>query len=732
MEMTKLDETEQSSPALREIGPYPHMWLSDDQSPYVEQIGLGLGALKVTGSRQTSLPIWPACLPLPKEKDPIRSSWQPHGMAPIEPKINCEKELDLVERKWRPHVLESEFLLRGKRIFQEIVVAPSGASCEMRFEEAISDFKLEGHSYGEADYCMLSDGLRVYERSQNGRPLYYVVKFEPAPDRIEIKNSKESEAPKAFSKRRQIFWKLIWKEAKSRLQISLQLYQGIPVQAIDFPNGKLNHEKLKYSKEKSWAKYFQKEAIRIETPDSRIGKIVDYLCWVYRSNGVKMGGLLNHRFNIPKQTFSGFWCWDSCFHALGGRWLHDRELVWGNLANMPNLQYPEDSHAPGCISNSANTHGVDVWLDRSPTADRIKVMPHMIKMLKGDLGDGSHPPMLAKALESVWETEGQKFLHPGLLECAMQYNDWWDRARASDRFPGLLLVRRWSDSGMDNSKRWGRFGSGIYGTTGDTLSNANWSMPIVTVDTNVYSVMEKRSIARMLKQGGETSLAMKYEREALERESLVLRHLWNQESQFFFDRTEDDGMFVPVLSPTGAHPLLLGAISQEQIDGVLRLLLDPDHFFTKAPFPSLSASDPDFRPEHSYWMGPTWMYYTAYILKGLFRHDKAKAWMVMENILDTLVQDGVPYIFENYNPLTRQYYDCQGFLCQTAFIDLILTEILGLTIRNNELLIDEPSTPISWKQFTIRNIYFKGLTYNISASRTEGENWKWKPECHSG
>ena len=689
------------------IGPYPHMWQSDDQAPYVEQIGLGLATLKVVGDHSMALPIWPAFMAVDKKKDPIRSVWKPHASSPIEPQALPDQDLSIINRQWLPHVLQSTFNWKATKIEQQIVTIKNMAFARIEFEEEVKDFYLNGESYQQAFVTRMNNGLIVHEDHQKAKTVSYQVVLDPIPSKIIM-------IPDENKK----LWKYEWHKPLKRLTITLKL----ACKATDALREKeyLTFEEALNNQERSWASYFNKEVVRVATPDDRINKLVDYLGWVYRSNGLLNGGLLKYRFNMPKQTFVQFWMWDCCFNGISGMWYGDRDLVWGNLLNIPHMQVPAGTTSAGCVPNSCSSYGIYMWDSDDAMSARVMVLPHLMDRLKIK-GDGSHPPIYAQALEKVWETEGRKLASRKLLESAIQYNDWWERTRSSKRFPGLLLVKRWSDTGMDNSKRWGHQGSGIYDTR---LDKGSWSMPIITVDLNVYSVLEKRALANILEHEGDTSSAARYRNEANKRVELIHKHLWSEEAAYYLDHTEEQDMFVPVISPTGAYPLLIEGLTQEREEGIFNYLMDPKHFFTKAPIPSLSVSDPDFQPGQSYWMGPSWMCYTVYILRGMFRTRPDDAWKMFDKILDTLIQQGTPYIFENYNPLTREYYDCQGFQWQCMFVDLILEEILGLKISNGKLVMENPKTPDDWDSFKVKNIYFAGEMHGFEINRNSDRKWE--------
>jgi len=437
---------------------------------------------------------------------------------------------------------------------------------------------------------------------------------------------------------------------------------------------------------------------------------------VFRSNGLRSGGLLSHPYSMPKQTFCGWWMWDSCFHSTGARWYADRELVWGGMLNIENVQYPPGTRGAGTVTNSARPHGVDVFITDDPLSRRLTAMPHMIPKQHGD---GTHPPIFAQALKALWQTEGNDVNMRRLLPNALAYHDWFERRRRSKTLPGLLLVRRWSDSGMDNSPRWGTKGSGIYGTD---LRKADWGIPMVTVDLNVYSVLEKQCLAEMLRAAGNPQKAAKMEKGAAERTALIHRLLWDESKGFYMDRNETGGSFIPVMSPTGFYPLLLDKLEDNKIERMLQHLFDEKKFWAKMPIPSVAMDDPNFKAEHSYCAGGTWMNYTAYTLRGLFRYRPAAAWKLLDRLMDGLMPQGQPYIFENYNPVTGQGYDCANFSWAGLLVDVILHDMLAMEPTREGLQKGQPRCPETWQAFEISNLFCTGKLHHIVRKR---QNGKW-------
>ncbi len=689
---------------------YPLMWLSDKYCPCVEDTGLGIGCLKVIGNTQFAIPLCPGVIALDKSKDPIRKAWLPHENSPTDPAIAPDPGLSLENRTWTPYCLESSFVYHNRKFTQQTTVFDYGAGVRITSEGTVKKFSLIGISYGPCKIYYNGTGLTIIEVSPKLRPLTYSIKFNHEPE-VFVSGRCLNETPgkiECYANRTE--WSFVWDKLSGDLEMEVNINRAGQTEAAC-------HESFSSRLEQSrsnWENYYDECVPVFNTPDERLNKFCEYMAYVYRSNGIKRWGLLSHEYTMPKQTFTGWWMWDSCFHAIAGCWFKDKMLTWGSLLNIENIQYPPGTTGAGTVTNQAFPHGVDLFLSDDPMSPRIACMPHL---LPEESGDGTHPPIFAQALFSVWSSDGNDLNMQRLLPDALAYHGWFERRRRSSVIPGLLIVKRWSDSGMDNSPRWGQYGSGIY-NTGNT--EAKWSLPVVTVDLNVLSVLEKLALAEMCNAVGMEDEAAELHHQARERSSLIHQTLWDGNAGFYMDRCESSGEFIPVMSPTGFYPLMLEDVAADRLSSMLEKLFDVNKFWTRFPVPSVAADDQCFRAEHSYWSGGVWMSYLVYILRGLFKYDPTAAWKLFDRILDGLMPMGIPNIFENYNPETGQGYDAVNFGWAGMLLDVIIRNMLDIRPEKDKLICGDPKCPDSWNDFEINNLPLREKTYNIHGSFRNG------------
>ena len=280
--------------------------------------------------------------------------------------------------------------------------------------------------------------------------------------------------------------------------------------------------------------------------------------------------------------YRGFWAWDSWKHAA---------VLPVNLAR----------------------HQIQAMMDHQRSDGMIP--DTVMRDAKDNNWKCSKPPLAAWACAQ----------HSGLLqefrEPLLRYQRWWERCR---RPPGErlfayggddLVASKW-ESGWDNATRYDAV------TLRDGLQN------VLSVDLNAYLCLTKRLLGIP-----DTEL-----------ESLVDETFYHDGA--YYDVTWPDHAPVRTLTAASWIPLWCGIASPERAESVLRLLLDPAHFNTPLPFPTVARSDPKFDPD-GYWRGPVWMDHAVWAVEVLARYGyrlEAK-----DAALRLLATDPD---WECYNPLT--------------------------------------------------------------------------------
>ena len=122
-------------------------------------------------------------------------------------------------------------------------------------------------------------------------------------------------------------------------------------------------------------------------------------------------------------------------------------------------------------------------------------------------------------------------------------------------------------------------------------------------------------------------------------------------------------------------PLWCGIADDDHAEQVIELVLDPRHFATSLPFPSVARSDRDFDPD-GYWRGAVWFDHATWAVEVLLRYRRTEEALESARRLMEAPPD-----WECYNPFTGEPARGPRGACPqfswTAAARMTLGKILG-------------------------------------------------------
>lgn len=237
---------------------------------------------------------------------------------------------------------------------------------------------------------------------------------------------------------------------------------------------------------------------------------------------------------------------------------------------------------------------------------------------------------------------------------------------------------------------------------------------------NSYMYGDALALSAIATRLGKVDEAELYAKKAEKIRTLVEEKLWDAESVFYKTRTEE-GELVPVREQIGYVPWYFNLPGEDKSEA-WKFLTDETYF--AAPYGPTTAERicPDFMKWFDHeclWNGPSWPYATAQTLTALgnllcnYNQDVMKNgdyYQILHTYAashyDTL-PDGtrVPYLDENLDPFTGEWL-ARKFLHETenppggadrgihynhsSYCDLVLTGLVGLRVRTDEVLQIRP------------------------------------------
>ena len=267
---------------------------------------------------------------------------------------------------------------------------------------------------------------------------------------------------------------------------------------------------------------------------------------------------------------------------------------------------------------------------------------------------------------------------------------------------------------------------------------------------NAYLWADALAIARAADLAGDKATAAEYRKKAAGLKENVQKKLWDPKRQFFFPMSQRDeeaeGFKVKALSLTHQTGRHAGSAFGRELIGYVpwqfsmpdagkgyevawRTVLDADGF--AAPFgpTTVERHDPMFLLKKTccWWSGQSWPYATSQTLKAMANllqdYDQtavtpADYVKLLQTFARTHRKNGKPYLAEACHPDTGSWEGHDGYnhsehYFHSSFNDLVITGLVGLRPRDDEVLDVRPLAPAAWPYFALDGVPYKGHLVSV-------------------
>lgn len=387
-----------------------------------------------------------------------------------------------------------------------------------------------------------------------------------------------------------------------------------------------------------------------EFQDKKYAEVLAKAHLTLQNNWRIPAGEINYEGLFPSYHyigFHGFWAWDSWKHAVGLSY-YDLNLAKNQMRAMFDFQ-SEDGFIVDCIFRDTT------------------IEAHNYRDTK--------PPLSAWAVAKIYEKDEDAEFVKELYPKLKNYHDWWYSKRDHDQdglceygsTDGTIIAAKW-ESGMDNAIRFDdskilKNGEGAY------------SLDQESIDLNAYLYAEKLYLSKLAEVINKWEDAKTYKDEAELLKAKIQQQFYDPEDGWFYDTTIEGDVFIKGEGSEGWTALWANAATQEQANAVKLKLMDPQKFYTKVPFQTMSADHEKFNPLKGYWRGPNWLDQAYFAVQGLrnygFHTEAKKATIQIIEGADGVLGKG-PSIRENYHPITGQGLNAQNFSWSAAHLMMLL------------------------------------------------------------
>lgn len=275
------------------------------------------------------------------------------------------------------------------------------------------------------------------------------------------------------------------------------------------------------------------------------------------------------------------WQWDSCFMTFITNYANGTITALNNLDNLYRLRREDDGYMSMAYRISTEQ---PAWPGRI------------------------NPPLMAWAEWEAYLISGDAQRLARVLPAIEGNYRFIENNRR--RVSGLYWFEDPGSTGMDNAPR------GPYACP--ELDGSG----ICHVDLACQQALSAKCMANMFAVLHQEEKAAFYRGEQTRINGLINRYHWSERAGYYFDffgRSDADAKIKYINSKTAAAfwAILCGAAAGERLERMIDHLFDPKEFYSKVPFATLSADDPNYDATGGYWLGGVWAPTNYAAIRGL-------------------------------------------------------------------------------------------------------------------
>ncbi|MGW7259110.1 MGH1-like glycoside hydrolase domain-containing protein [Streptomyces sp. NPDC054834] len=329
-------------------------------------------------------------------------------------------------------------------------------------------------------------------------------------------------------------------------------------------------------------------------------------------------------------TYPFQWAWDSSYHAIA-------------LTHVDTHRARDEIR---CLLSAGTPTGflphMVLWQDdlrATATAD------FRIDLWQGWRSVTVAPPVVARAVERVYQTTGDELWLSRVLPPVLRFFTWLRRHRTSQS-TGLLEIYQPDESGLDCSPKYDT-ALGIDGLPDNAVHDA-WHTAMRSLITSYSSAGRAPEtplrgrrrfvwndvlfnavyadglaclarLARAARMSEQTAARLAGESAAVG--AALVQHCWDDNVGVFHDLDLVSGTRSEVLTASSLFPILLDSVPRHLAERVIEQhLLNEKEFWRPYPVPSVAASEPSYDPDfttRAIFRGSSWVNLNWYLYWGL-------------------------------------------------------------------------------------------------------------------
>jgi hypothetical protein len=266
---------------------------------------------------------------------------------------------------------------------------------------------------------------------------------------------------------------------------------------------------------------------------------------------------------------------------------------------------------------------------------------------------------------------------------------------------------------------------------------------------NAYMWADAQAITRIAEAAGEKATAERFRAKAGQLKAKVQSMLWDPKREYFFpmlrnDEEDKDGAKMQAMTLTHQSGRFAGSPhGREEIgfvpwqfslpdpgyEAAWKFLMDKEYFYADFGPLTVERRDPMFLLQNwcCWWSGMSWPYATTQTLKAMANLlqgyqqnyvSRADYFKLLRNYALSHRKGGKPYLAEALHPDTGSFDGHDGYnhsehYFHSGFDDLIITGLVGVKPRPDDVIEIDPLAPAEWPWFALDDLPYHGSRVSI-------------------
>jgi hypothetical protein len=261
------------------------------------------------------------------------------------------------------------------------------------------------------------------------------------------------------------------------------------------------------------------------------------------------------------------------------------------------------------------------------------------------------------------------------------------------------------------------------------------------VELSSYVHGGAKAVSRLLAASGNEAGAQQYASVADRIQRALREHCWDADTRFFYPVKPDSREKAMVKEITGVFPFYFSMFDAERMaryGEAFASVIDPAEFWTLWPVASVSRQCPAYAQDGAFHgkaggermgNGPAWPHANSFVLTGMGRvlRDYPASPLKLEHFQRLFMtytmaqfqgQDlASPWTGESYHGETGEWRSADRDVNHSTYLDVIITELAGLRVRDDDILEIRPLIDEHTPGFTIDGLRYRGHDLTIAWTR---------------